>query len=346
MNEDSFFIPARRNKQKATIELKPGVQKRVKRHYENGVLIFDEEDEKKEKQQANDNAGESVKRQFDVNIEYSENEVAFEAKRVDNMKTAFLAARLYLEPANVMHLTKYWIMQYVNYKLDESEWFNDHIRNLMIHPVHFQLTSSQGIAYVLSNYSKYSTLLHICGSALHKIPSEYFVQKNCCEEIFEYLCHFLEPSNQAFLVKNTLSLNGELELAGFQYNGILSYFYEPSFLIITSYSFYVNYLLSIKRYRQVKYFLPQIKHIMKPIEHKTVPWERLFSLNEENTNYEEKRRVFEEDITALYAALDHTELDPIKNALTALWSKKAAYVAEQMYVRLEAIEAQLYPDRK
>lgn len=333
MTPDSFVVPPRR-KQKAETDLKQGNEKRVKkRHYEGGVLFFDEKEEKKE---------EMVRERVDIEFEYSESPEALEAKKLNALKTGMLAARLYLEPANVMYLTKYWISQYVNYKLDELDWFNDHITNIMINPIRFQLTSTQGIAYVHSNLSKYSLLMHICGSALHNIPSEYFIYKECCSEIFELLCHFLEPSNQCFLVKNTFGLKGELELAAFQYNRILSYFYEPSFIIVTSYLVWVHYLLSIPRYRNLTHFLPQIRHIMKPIQHKSIPWHRLFSLEAQNTNYDEKRRVFEQDMNDLYAALDHTEIATIKNELTFIWSKKASYVSDQIYVRLDAIETQLY----
>lgn len=81
---------------------------------------------------------------------------------------------------------------------------------------------------------------------------------------------------------------------------------------------------------------------MKPIEHKSIPWDRLFSLERKNTNYTEKRRVFEEDMNDLYTALNHTEIATIKNELTFIWSKKATYVSDQIYLRLDAIETQLY----
>lgn len=339
---DSFFIPQRPDrKQKALCEVKrdPSEHKKAKRHYVNGVLVFDEayeKDERKKEEEAR------YEKRMDVEFEYAENAESFEIKRANAMIASYWACHLYLDPVNVMYSTIYWLSQYVNYKLPESEWFSDHITNLMINPLRFELTSSQGIAYVHSNLSKHTLLMHIAGSPLHKIPSEYFVHKDAVE-VLECLCHFLEPRNQCFLVRNTFGLRGELELAAFQYNRILSFFYEPSFLILTSYFVYVHYLLSIPHFRHDTPFASHMKHIRKPIEPHTVPWQRLFSLDVQNTNYDEKRQVFEEDLNALCNALAHPDIETVKNELTSLWSKKATYVSEQVSQRLAIIQSQLYP---
>jgi len=337
MNDTSFFIPPARRKQKASTELSKS-EKRARHHFENGVLIFDEELENKKKQEEEARLIES---RVDYEFEYAENEEALEAKRTNAMIAAFWACHCYLEPVNVRHLTLYWLPQYVNYKLPEAEWFNDHITRLMTSPIRLEFTSTQGIAYVHSNLSKYTLLMHTCGSPLHKVPSEYFVHKDAVE-MLECLCHFLEPRNHCFLVKNTFGLRGELELAAFQYNRILSYFYEPSFLILDSYLIYVHNLLSMARYRSLAHFLPQMKHITKPIHPDHIQWAQLHALDPKNTNYDEKRRVFEEDMLALYNALSHLEIDTVKNELTALWSKKASYVTDQIAIRLGTISEQLY----
>lgn len=328
----SFFIP-RRIKQKATSELKVA-PKRAKYHH--GVLIFDEEEERHKEAKLEAVPG-------DLGFSFAENSEALERKRTNGMVSAFWACHLYLEPVNVMHLTLYWLSEYVNYKLPESEWFSDHIRQLINSPIRFELTSSQGIAYVHTNLSKYSLLMYVCGSPLHQIPSEYFVHQDAVE-MLECLCHFLEPSNQCFLVKNTFSLKAELELAAFQYNRILSYFYEPSFLIITSYLVYLHYLLSMPQYNTLSHFLPQIKHIMKPISPERIKHESLLSLNRENTNYEEKKQVFLQDLADLYNALAHLDIETVKNQVISLWSKKASYATDQIYLRLTEIRGQLYPD--
>lgn len=342
IDSDSFFIPKRIKIQKSVEETTNSDEhnKQPKRYYKNGVLIFDEEEENKQKKKEDE-----IRYQQRVDIEFqdAENKEAFEMKRTNAMVASFWACHIYLEPAIVRHLTVYWLSQYVNYKLPESQWFNDHITRLMINPVRLEFTSSQGIAYVHSNQSKYALLMQVAGSPLHRIPSEYFSHSNV-DEMFECLCHLLEFNNQCFLVRNTFGLKGELECAAFQYNRILSYFYEPSFLIIDSYLFWIHELLTMPLYRNTTHFLTQIKNIMKPIHPDNIPWQRLFSLNAENTNYEEKRRVFIEDLSDLYKALDHPDIETVKNELTFLWSKKASYVTDQIPIRQNAIKAQLYPE--
>lgn len=340
MSESLFILPQRR-KQKAPSELDRNDNKRVKRRHVDGVLIFDQQIEEKDKKEEEIET-KKVQLISDIEFEYAESEEALEAKRTDAMVAAFLGVQIYLEPVNVRHMTMYVLAQYVNYKLPESEWFNDHITALMTNPVRLNFTSSQGIAYVHSNLSKYTLLMHMMGSPLHKVPSEYFVHKDATE-LLSCLVHFLEVRNGAFLVKNTFGLRGELELAAFQYNKILSFMYEPSFLIIDSYLIWVNYLLSIPQYRILENFLPQIQNVIKPIAPEKLPWQRLFSLNKGNTNYAEKRQVFEEDMSNLYKALNHEDIDTVKNELTFLWSKKASYVTDQIHIRLDAIANQLYP---
>lgn len=337
--DTSLFIVPKRRKVKAEEELSKS-EKRPRRYYVAGVLIFDEQQEQKKKE---DEAQQEEAQRNDIEFEYAETPEVMERKKKNAMVAAFFASHIYLDPVNVRYLTTYWLSQYVNYKLNELDWFGDHITNIMIHPVRLEFSSTQGIAFVHANLSKYTLLMQLMGSPLHAIPSEYFVHKDSVE-LLECLVHFLEPRNHCFSVSNTFGLKGELTLAAFQYNRILSFFYEPSFIIIDSYLIWVHYLLSIPQYRVVTNFLPQVKHVAKVIDPRNIPWERLFSLNTENTNYDEKRRVFEEDMSALYKALSHLDIDSVKNELTFLWSKKASYVSEQVHIRLSSIENRLYPD--
>ena len=345
IDSDNFFIPrriktpAKSEEQKKLLLIDNG-EKQARRYYDNGVLIFDMEEENKLKKKEEEARYE---RRVDIEFQDAENQEEFEVKRTNAMVAAFWGCHIYLEPVNVRYLTIYWLSQYVNYKLPEQHWFNDHITSLMINPVRFELTSSQGIAYVHSNSSKYALMMHVAGSPLHRVPSEYFAHANV-DEMFECLCHLLEFKNECFLVRHTFGLKAELELAAFKHNRILSYFYEPSFLIIDSYLFWVHELLTMPLYRNKTNFLTQIKNIMKPIHPENIPWERLYSLNTENTNYEEKRSVFTQDLDALYKALDHPEIETVTNELTFLWSQKASYVTDQIIIRQEAIKTQLYPE--
>ncbi len=303
--------------------------------YENGVLI------------QNDSTTTTVlctlpaeQYQSDVDTLYVTDKRMLDRNERNVMCSAFFAVNMYLEPVNVAHSIHYWLAQYVNYRLPECEWFIDHIKSIMIHPVSLQLSTAHGIAYSHSSMSKYTLLMQLMGSGLHRIPSEYFVQKDCVE-VLECLYHLIDPQNQCFLVKNT-GLEGEIELAAFKYNKILSYFYEPSFIIITSYLLYIHYLLSIPMYRTLNHFLPHIRNITQPIRHTNIPYDTLFSISRENTNYTEKRRVFDEDLLDLCDALDLLDIDSIKNQLTLLWSKKASYVTDLITPRLSDIYNQVH----
>ena len=329
--QESFFIPQRKRKVSDAVVTEK--TKKPRCHYVDGVLIFDEQTSRHEVS--------TTTTEPDIDFAYAPSLDALEKKKENAVKSALWAINMYLEPDNVMHSTIYWLWQYVNYKLPESAWFNDHIQGLMTNPVQLSMTSSQGIAHIHAKLPKYTLLLHVAGSNLHKIPSEYFVHKDCVQ-ILECLAHLLEPSNECFLTRNTFGLKGEVELTTFQYNRILSYFYEPSFLIITSYLVYVHQLLALPNGTQLSSFLPRIKNITKPIHHKQIPWDRLLCLNKANSNYAEKRAVFEQDLIDLKHELSHLQVVQVVDGLTALWSKKATYVTDQIDKRFNAIYTQIY----
>ena len=333
----SFFIP-RRKRTVSVAAATVTTEKKRRLHYDDGVLIFDED--KGGGGGTTDPTTQSMEAD-DVCIASAPSMEALERKKESAMVSALYAINMFMEPANVMHATLYWLSQYVNYKLVESQWFNDHIQGLMLNPVQLSMSSSQGIAYIHARLPKYTLLLHLCGSNLHKIPSEYFVH-NDCVQILQCLRYFMTSENECFLTRNTFGLKGEVELATFQYNRVLSYFYEPSFFIITSYLLYVQALLSLKHGRQLSFFLPAVKNITKAIQHKRIPWDNLLCLNVLNSNYMEKRRVFEQDMIDLRATLSHMEVDLVMDELTSLWSKKASYVTDLIESRHNAIYSQLY----
>lgn len=275
----------------------------------------------------------------DIEFVYAESREALEKKKENALVSAVWAIEMYMEPVNVMHTCMYWLSQYANYKVPESQWFNDLIDGLIHEPIRFSLNASQGFAHAESKHAKYVLLVHLAGSTLHKIPDEYYIQRDCVQ-VMECVAHFLLPTNKCFLTTNTFELKGEVELATFQYNRILSYFYEPSFLIITAYMLYVHYLCSLApREANSSSFLPHIKNIMKPITHCGTP----FSLDTKNTNYQEKCQTFEQDLTELSLALQSIEICQIKDNLATLWAKKATYLTDLIPHRFEAIYRQLYP---
>lgn len=279
----------------------------------------------------------------DIEFVYAESREAFEKKKENALVSAVWAIEMYMEPVNVMHTCIYWLSQYANYKIPEAQWFNDLIDGLMYQPVRFSLCASQGFAHTESKHSKYTLLMHTAGTTLHKIPDEYFIQRDCIQ-VMECLAHFLVPTNKCFLTTNTFELKGEVELATFQYNRVLSYFYEPSFLILTAYMLYVHYLYSLApREANSSSFLPHIKNIMKPITHEHIQWDALLSLDVKNSNYTEKRCVFEQDLVELSHALQHIEMAQIKDNLATLWAKKATYLTDLIPQRFESIYNQLYP---
>lgn len=336
--EDCFFIPrVKRTNTTTTGNGGPLHKKPRGCYYEGGMLIIDEALKKTTdtKQEAKKN---------DVGVMCAESTEALERNKDNALVSAVWAVEMYMEPKNVMHCCMYWISQYANYKEPESQWFNDLIGGIMYQPLRLSINANQGFAHTESKQSKYTLLMHIAGSSLHKIPDEYFILHDCLQ-LMECHEHFLSPANKCFLTTNTFELNGEVTLATFQYNSVLSYFYEPSFFIITAYLLYVHYLASLAPHGVAipsASFLPFIKTIMRPIKRSNVAWHLVLSLDETNSNYTEKRRVFEQDLMELHQALSHLEMDRIKDELASLWSKKATYVTDMINERFDAIYTQLY----
>lgn len=348
--EKCFFIP-RVKRTTATLGGSGGLRSSGPLHkkprgcyYEGGVLIIDEASKSMVTAAAAVATTTVATETSDVEFVYAESAQALERNKDNALVSAVWAVAMYMEPENVMHCCMYWIAQYANYKEPESQWFNDLIRGVMYQPIRLSMSANQGIAHTESKQYKYTLLMHVAGSSLHKIPDEYFIHRDCLQ-LMECHEHFLTPANKCFLTTNTFELNGEVNLATFQYNRVLSYFYEPSFFIITAYMLYVHYLASLAPHGVAApsaSFLPIIKTIMRPIKHKHVAWDMLLSMDRANSNYVEKRRVFEQDLEELHQALNHLEMDRIKDELAALWSKKATYVTDLINERFSAIYTQLY----
>lgn len=278
----------------------------------------------------------------DVDFGYKVTGGASIAEKRDHMTiTSLMAINLYLSPKNVMQIVMYWLSQYVNYKKPESLWFNDHITKLMRYPINFSLNTTHGLPRLHARIARHTMLLHFAGHELHKMPCEYFDAKGN-SDLFECLDYFVNRVHHIFLVRDTYGLKGEVSLDGFLYNRLLGYFYEPSFLIITSYQVYLHYLFHLSGGRTLNDFLPSITLIAKPLEEKMLEESLILSLDKQNSNYETKRATFLADMRALREILALHEVKHIEDQIELLWSRKASEVTELARTRYEEIYSQIH----
>lgn len=276
----------------------------------------------------------------DVPYEYVSHIKFLEDKKNNVLVTAFLSINLFLQPRNVYSTTLYWISQYVNYKKsNQIHWFTDHIYKLMKYPVNLNMTATRGVSDFHSKEVKYNLLLHTIGSNLHKIPNEYFIiQSN--ESMLRAIVYLITPSNECFITNTHHGLKGELEVDSFVYNGIMDFFYEPSFFIITSYLLYTYQLFFATGGRNILDYTNILDMIIIPLRLEC----KLGCLSESTTNYESKKSVFIQDIKELLDIYESNALcaEDIIQGLKDLWSKKATYCFNIVPERYLAIHKQLY----
>lgn len=261
-------------------------------------------------------------------------------KRDQMLVTSLMAVNLYLTPRIVTYNVVYWITQYANYTKPENLWFNDHITKLIQYPVNFSINTTHGLPRLHARVARHTLLLHFAGHELHKMPGDYFDVKGNTD-LFECLDYFINRTPHHFLVRNTFGVKGEVELDSFVYNRLLNYFYEPSFLIITSYQIYLHYLFHLSGGRTLNDFLPSITLIAKPLDEKCLHATLTLSLDKRNSNYVTKQKTFLADMRAIREILALNDVKHIEDQIELLWSRKASEVSELAHVRYEEIYSQL-----
>jgi len=289
------------------------------------MLIIDEREESQQK-----------KRRLSVRYDLAD-DIESLARRGENIQVAAcLAMNLYLAPANVLLTGLYWLGHYVNYGLKERDWFIDLVDGLLYHTPALSFVSSERITSVEPRLVRHAILMRFAGSELHQVPTEYFVQRSqLC--LIESLSFLVQPDKACFLTRNAYGLRGEIELRSFVYDRVLSFFYEPSFFIITLYCLYFQFLLKLSGGRETGDWLPTVRHIMTPIHYGAIDFSRLNCLTPDSDSFHERMVHFREDMLSLYEALDSTDMETISQALSALWSNKAAFCEEEKIRRLQTI---------
>lgn len=278
---------------------------------------------------------------IDVDFGYTVKGGPSKEERRDHMLvTSLMAVNLYLTPTTVMYNVVYWLSQYVNYTKPESLWFNDHIEKLIEYPVNFSINTTHGLPRLHARVARHTLLLHFAGHELHKMPGDYFDEKGNTD-LFECLDYFVNRTPHHFLVRNTFGIKGEVELDSFVYNRLLAYFYEPSFLILTSYQVYLHYLFHLSGGRTLNDFLPSIALIAKPLDEKCLDASLTLSLDKRNSNYASKRETFLADMRALREILALNDVKQIEDQIELLWSRKASEVTEMAHIRYGEIYSQL-----
>lgn len=353
VDDDIFYLP--KKKRSRYISVKPETQKHTGSQVEQAIKPVSYVN-KREKEQPKEikpqtavriiecnNSSETESTRSDITREYVSHVRLLAGKKDNALVTAFFAINIFLQPRNVYSTTLYWISQYVNYKKsNQIHWFTDHIYKLMKYPVDFNMTATRGVSDFHSKEVKYNLLIHTIGSSLHKIPCEYFIiQSN--ESMLRSITHLINPSNECFITNRHHGLKGELEVDSFQYNGIMNFFYEPSFFIITSYLLYTYQLFFATGGRNILDYTNILDMIIIPLK-QLESCTKLGCLTESSTNYESKKSIFIQDMKELLNIYESNALcaEAIISGLKELWSKKATYCFNIVPERYLAIHKQLY----
>jgi len=233
---------------------------------------------------------------------------------------------LYLDPKNVLEITNYLITQYSNFSLDESFWFYDLIKGILNNQIDIRIMADHGLANSFDQKLTYLLLLKIFGSDRHQIPVVYFFSKSN-KEIKFFTYYIMNPDNKCFLNSNTAGLRGEIELSFFKYNQILDYFFEPSFIIISLFDQYLNYLSETTLANSDMDYIHYFNNAKKSIEIlDDIEYNKLKCLNSFNSNYKIKLQILKNDLTELSNILNSSIcFKDIRTGVRKLWSKKATF---------------------
>jgi hypothetical protein len=192
----------------------------------------------------------------------------------------------------------------------------------------------------------YPLVIHFAGSDKRKIPLEYYKCLNVLNNanngmLIHAVKYFMEPSLQCFLNRNSDDLRGGIDLQSFIYDGILDYFYEPSFIIITAYNIFLKMLLFTTGGHSLSDFLPRLFHALKAIEYHYIDWDNVKCLYKNGIEYESRLEILKTDIVKLYNTLHTDDMKKALDDVEALWLEKATWVCDEKVRRTQYVLSQL-----
>lgn len=244
-----------------------------------------------------------------------------------------LAASFYLEPHYVLLHVNYWLTHYTDYFLPEKDWFNDMIKNLLNESPKLKATSGEIVSSANKRHMRLQIMVRFIGTERFYIPLEYYTSN----QYFALPCRLgllFETGRRCFSSRTADSLDGNITLSAFNYDMIMAYFYEPSFMIISAYLFHLIALLKTTEGQVQSDYLPRHIYSLEAIKYDNIDWDKV-CVHNENNNYALER--LQQDLQRLYQILYVTNLEQAASNLQKLWEEKASGMKQMIHERKQII---------
>ena len=160
-----------------------------------------------------------------------------------------LGSYLYLDATTILQYCYYWVGEYSNRTLTESEWFPDILDGILKNLPTIEISGQYGLKYTKDNNATYCNLFKFVGTDLHRIPHAHFIARKDFSisdrenaPVLKGFAYILNALNKCFLTTYAPGLKSEFLVDNFIYNTIMEEFFEPSFIILTCFMQLLQYI--------------------------------------------------------------------------------------------------------
>lgn len=274
-------------------------------------------------------------------------------KSNENIRMVCKLAKLcYMEPITVQVTVNYWMTHYTDYFIQEKDWFNQMIANLLYEVPVLRKTAIPMTIVPNKRLVRSNTMVCFAGTDKMYIPLQEYLDHcrldlalniNAAYLKLPFLLSVLsETERRSFRMRNTDTLEGDICLSAFNYDNIMGYFYEPSFLIITAYVFHLIALTKTTEGCATSDFLPRHVHSLSAIQFDNIEWHRVSVNNNSNDSASLERLQY--DLQRLYDILYTTDLNKALCDIDQLWHEKATAMVKMAKERKRVIHSRFLTD--
>lgn len=257
----------------------------------------------------------------------------------DNIElTCELATSCYLNPKTVLITVNYWLTHYTDYFTQEKDWFNQMITSLLQEGPLVRATAGEMTASANKRHMRLQLMIRFAGTDKFYIPLEYYTNEQQFSLPYRFCCLF-DTERRCFRTRTTDSLEGNITLSSFNYDAIMTYFYEPSFLIMTAYLLHLMSLVHNTEGQAQSDYLPRYMHSLEAINPNHIDWEKVRFTDSTICPAIEK---LPNEIRRLYDALYVTNLDQALINIKHLWEEKASTLESIAYERTKMIHNRFF----
>jgi hypothetical protein len=243
-----------------------------------------------------------------------------------------LASHL-LYPEFIFNTVLYWIVNYNNYTDIEREeqMFGDMIHHLLTKRPTLRLRVASETMHAMHNTYVQPSYVQLLGCGRHAVPMEYY-ERTFAVSFTEVMQVLNDPQLACFTQRTPVGINGALELSGNIHDGVVEYFYEPSFVIITAYMLHLLFLIRATGGRESCDWLPRHYASLVAIDECSDAAREWCCLSDP-TRMSELRR----ELRQLYDILNTSQLEQALVQVRELWEAKASYCWSEIFVRIAAL---------